>query len=457
MMHLLRVALTLVVLVGGSGASLAVGQGRPATDRSADTTTVQQGPSGDAQLEQQLQAVFSQVEAFQGMTVSVQHGVAHLRGTVVDPQQATEAERLAQEFEGILYVENDVTADADLASRVAPAVSRFQEYGQTVIEYLPVGLVALFTLLVTGGLARWVGSWKAEKRLRLRPMAWSLVQRLIQVVMVLIGLVVTFDLLGVTSLVGALLGTAGVAGLVLGFAFQDIIENYLAGVLLSVRQPFRVNDLVSIDGYEGRVVRLTARELVLFTVEGNHVRLPNAMVFKNVLLNYTMNARRLSVFEVGVHPQEDLATVQRLGTDTLQAMKGILDDPPPFAQIKALSDSSVTVRYHGWVDQTEADFLKVQSEAIRLVKAALDEADIDLPEPTYRIIQMPPFAASVAEETEETEERTPSVREQARTVDVASDGRLEAQVDAEAHRPDEPNLLVDAYEDEETKESGERE
>lgn len=259
--------------------------------------------------------------------------------------------------------------------------------------------------------------------------------------LVLIGLVVTFDLLGVTSLVGALLGTAGVAGLAVGFAFRDIIENYLAGVLMSIRQPFRVNDIVSIEGHDGRVVRMTARELVLLTFEGNHVRMPNATVFKNVLVNYTLNARRLVVFEVDVGVEEDLATVQRLGTDTLAAMNGILDEPPPFACIITLGDSSVTVRYHGWVDQSDADFIKVQSEAIRLVKATLDEAGVEMPEPTFRIVQMPAFEPSASDETKDVSPT--SVRDQARVVDVEPDGRMEVQVDQEAHDPEEPNLLAE--------------
>jgi small-conductance mechanosensitive channel len=435
-----QLGVALFLLAWGGGVWMGHAQEAPSPEPApADTDMVQQVPaSDDLQLEQRLQATIGEVEAFQGISVTVQHGVAHLQGTVVDPQQATEAERLAREFEGILYVENDVTAETDLVDRVTPAVSRIQEYGHIFVEYLPVGLVALLILLLTGGIARWIGGWEARRRLRLSPLAWSLVRRLIQVVLVLVGLVVTFDLLGVTSLVGALLGTAGVAGLALGFAFKDIIENYLAGVLLSVRQPFRVNDLVSIDGHEGRVVRLTARELVLFTFEGNHVRLPNATVFKNVLVNYTLNERRLAVFEVGVHPQEDLAAVQRLGIETLGAMVGILEEPPPFARVVAISDSSVTVRYHGWVNQAEADFFKVQSEAIRLVKTALDEAGIDLPEPTYRIIQMPSFEEPAGEEKQMPPQ---SVQEQARSVDVAPDGRMEAQVDEEAHDPDEPNLL----------------
>ncbi len=443
----LRLSLVLVVVLWGGPASPATAQVPSSDSGLADVDTTQaRQRAADAQLERQLQATFSEIEAFEEISVTVRHGVAQLEGTVVDPQAAAEAERLAQEFDGILYVENDVSPETDLSDRVTPVVSRFEEYGARFLEYLPVGLIGLLFLLITVGVARWVGKWEPGRRFGLSPLAWSLVYRCLQVLLVLIGLVVTFDLLGVTSLVGAVLGTAGVAGLAIGFAFQDIIENYLAGVLLSVRQPFRVNDVVAIEGHEGRVVRMTARELVLFTFEGNHVRMPNATVFKNVLVNYTLNARRLVAFEVGVGVEEDLARVQSLGTDTLAAMSGILDDPPPFARIVTLGDSSVTVRYHGWVDQGEVDFSKARSEAVRLVKAALDEAGVEMPEPTYRIVQMPAFESPAPEEhrPEEHKDVAPSsVRDQARTADVKRDGRLEAQVDEEAHDPDEPNLLAE--------------
>lgn len=422
----------------------AAAQVAPSADTAAsDTSDIRSARSpDDAELEQRLQATFGEIDEFEGITVDVRHGVVHLEGAVVNPNQADEAQRLAQEFAGVVYVDNDVTAETDLADRVTPAVSRLQEYGRAFVEYLPVGLVAIFVILLTGAMARWIGTWEVGKRLRLSSVAWTLVRRSIQVVLVLVGLLVTFDLLGVTSLVGALLGTAGVAGLAIGFAFQDIIENYLAGVLLSLRRPFRINDFVSIGGHEGRVVRMTARELVLLTFEGNHVRMPNATVFKSVLVNYTLNPNRLVVFDVGIGTDVDLVTVQRLGVETLAAMNGILEEPPPFARIKALGDSSVQVRFHGWVDQSEVDFFKVQSEAIRLVKATFDEADIDMPDPTFRIVQ-----ASAAEPSEvegpEMERLSESVQEQARTADVERDGRMEAQVAEEAQRPDEENLLTD--------------
>ncbi len=393
--------------------------------------------SADAALEARLQSIYRQVEAFQDIQVRVQQGVVHLQGRVVQPQQADQAAELARSLDDVIYVANDVSAETDLADRVTPAVSRLQGYGTAAVEFLPVVLLALLVVLITLGAARWIGGWGVPKRLHVSPMVWGLLLRVVQIGVALVGLVVTFDLLGVTSLVGALLGTAGVAGLAIGFAFQDIIENYLAGVLLSLRQPFRVNDVVSIAEQEGRVVRLTAREVVLLTFDGNHVRLPNATVFKSVITNYTLNTQRLFYFDVGVGSEEDLTEVQQVGVDTLDAMKGVLAEPPPFARVRELGDSSVTVRLHGWVDQEEADFHKVQSEAIRLVKQAFEEHDVEMPEPTYRLQlyqagDAPPHAPKGS---------ASPVAEQAQQIDVVRDNRLERKVEEELRTSDEPNLL----------------
>ncbi len=93
---------------------------------------------------------------------------------------------------------------------------------------------------------------------------------------------VALEILDATAIVGALLGTAGVLGVALGFAFKDILENYLAGILMSLRQPFSPRDHVVIDGNEGLVIALNSRATILMTLDGNHLRLPNALVFRSV-------------------------------------------------------------------------------------------------------------------------------------------------------------------------------
>ena len=158
------------------------------------------------------------------------------------------------------------------------------------------------------------------------------------------GVLVALEIMDATALVGAVLGTAGVLGVALGFAFKETLENYLAGILMSLRQPFAPRDHVVIDGNEGLVVALTSRATILMTPDGNHLRLPNALVFRSVTLNYTRNPSRRFEFDVGVAGAEDLLKAQRVGIDTLAALDGVLADPPPRAHIAGLGDSSSASR-----------------------------------------------------------------------------------------------------------------
>jgi small-conductance mechanosensitive channel len=252
-----------------------------------------------------------------------------------------------------------------------------------------------------------------------------------------VGVLLALELLNATALVGATLGAAGVVGIAVGFAFRDIIENYLAGLLLSVRHPFEPNDLVSIGGEEGKVVRLTSRATTLLTLAGNHVRIPNSTVFKSVLVNFSRNPLRRIDFEVGVASTEDLAAVQELGVGVISSIDAVLDEPPPLCLVERLGDSSVTLHVYAWLDQRETDFFKARSEAIRVVKTAFDDAGVDTRSPIYQVIMQPD------EERPETEVARPAV-EPIEVGDTAADAGLDEQVESE-RAAEGPDLLdVDA-------------
>jgi len=130
---------------------------------------------------------------------------------------------------------------------------------------------------------------------------------------------------------------------------------------------------------------------------------------------------------------QELALLRNL----LDCTNLVLPDPPPFARVRELGDSTVLVRFHGWVNPEETDFQKVRSEALRLVKQAFDEADIEMPEPTYRLQlyqagEAPPHAPKRPEG---------SIAEQAQSIDVLAEGHPEARVEEELRSSDEPNLL----------------
>ena len=254
------------------------------------------------------------------------------------------------------------------------------------------------------------------------------------------------ELLDATSIVAAILGTAGVLGLALSFAFRDIVEHYLASIILSVRNPFLTHDYVEVDGVAGKVVRLTTSETVLMTADGNSVRIPNATVFKSRITNYTRNPLRRFDFAVGVGADEDLARAQQIGVDALQELPGVLKDPAPSCFVEELGDSAVNLRFFGWVDQTQSEFLKVKSHAIKLLKTLMDLNDVDLPVPTFAVDIRRGKSAEQRKRLEraadpEADAKRREALADARLAEVAVDRDLDAQIEKELRVTDEDNLL----------------
>jgi small conductance mechanosensitive channel len=267
-----------------------------------------------------------------------------------------------------------------------PVLQRLLDEAYRLLAALPMLLLALLIIWVAWLLGRWISRRKViDRAARSNPFMQDLVRTTVRWLVLGTGFVIALELMQATALVGAVLGTAGVLGVALGFAFKDILENYLAGILMSVRQPFAPRDHVVIDDNEGIILSLTSRATILMTLDGNHLRLPNAMVFRSVILNFTRNPSRRFDVEVGIGVNEDLLMAQQIGIAELARIQGVIATPPPRALIVALGDSNVQMRFHGWVDQRTHDFLQVRSEAIRRVKLALEEAGMDMPEPIYRV------------------------------------------------------------------------
>ncbi len=265
-------------------------------------------------------------------------------------------------------------------------INHLWEECYVLLAGLPMLLLALIVVCLSLLIGRWLSRRALVAKLADRnPLLRELSRTSVRWAVALVGVLIALEILDATALVGAVLGTAGVLGVALGFAFKDTVENYLAGVLMSLRQPFAARDYVVIDGNEGTVIALTSRATILMTPDGNHLRLPNALVFRSVTLNYTRNPSRRFSFDVGIGVNEDLLCAQAIGVETLSKLDGVLQQPPPRAFISSLGDSNVQVRYLAWVDQRSHDYSMVRSEGIRLLKLALEEAGIDLPEPIYRV------------------------------------------------------------------------
>lgn len=400
----------------------------PARKISAQTTRGQ-----DQAVERRLREIFSELEGANRVGVEVRSGVVTLTGQVSSQTTRKQAVEIARQLEGVVEVQDETTPVRGISGQIAPAFQRLRKLVSDLVVSLPLIVFAVAIFLVFWLLAFLLGKWHGlYGRFTNNALLADSLRQLIKLAVLAAGLVVAFELLDATALIGTVLGAAGLLGLALGFALRDTVENYIAGVLLSMRQPFVRNDWVEIEGQEGHVLRLTSRATIIMTLDGNHVRIPNAMVLNRIVINYTRNPVRRFHFDVGVSVDSNIVAAQDLAAKTLLAMEGVIEDPPPRVDLQALGDFNIILRAYGWVDQRRFDFLKVKSEATRLVKQAFDAAGIVMPEPIYTLRMQEPVPKAPAADQRESAGPKNAIDVQRRTEmeqQIAEDRRKSGALD----------------------------
>jgi small-conductance mechanosensitive channel len=410
----------------------------------------------DAEIAARISGVLQEIGGYERVDVGVSSGVVTLQGEVLDRAAESELLRLVNRVSGVVAIENELRQSTSLEERLAPAWDRLMTRIEEGISLLPIILVALaaFLAIVAIGwtLTTRIAIWK---RLAPNEFIADIYRSVARVIFMLIGIVIALDILNATALIGAVLGAAGVAGLALGFAVRDTVENFIASILLSLRQPFRPNDLVEIEGDIGRVARLTSRATILISDEGNHIRIPNSTVFKGRIVNFTKDSKRRFNFDLGVDADSDLAGAMTTATAAISSLPFVLQDPPVSAWISTVGDSNVVVSFAAWVDQDRTDFKKARGEAIRASKIALEHAGYGLPEPIYRIRLDTSLAAAVASADEAassasvtTKSPSPDTKLPDAALPQGIESATKEAVKAERRSGGSDNLLVEGREQE---------
>jgi small-conductance mechanosensitive channel len=402
----LCLTLTLALTVAAGLPSLALAQQSEAEP--AGAVTLQPGADHDALIAERITSIFAQIPQFQSLQVSVNSGVVALTGQIANEAQAQRALKLAHRVEGAIAVDDRVVRTLDLQDNLNPLWDSLQNTLRGWVRALPLLLVALSILVIVAfaghRLADYNPLWS---RLTKNPFLAELAGHAVRLVTILLGLLLALNILGATALMGTLLGGAGVLGLAISFAVKDSMENYISSIMLSIRQPFRAQEHVVINDYEGVVVRLTSRSTVLMTLDGNHLRIPNATVFKAVILNYTRNPQRRFDFVLGVDAEDDPAQAIQTGLAALQQLDWVLADPEPHGIIQSVGDSNILIKFMAWIDQRETDYGKARSLSIRASKNALEAQGFTLPEPIYRLrFDQTPATLVVTDSSEKQVEAT---------------------------------------------------
>ncbi|HVI60040.1 MAG TPA: mechanosensitive ion channel domain-containing protein [Luteimonas sp.] len=416
--------------------AIAAPPGADAPTGSAAAPTSAKDTPRDTAATRQLQARLTTDQDLKEVTASVDEGVAELDGTVLQAAHKAEAGEIATKTPGVAAVVNNVEVDDSLGSHFASAWSQVVARLAGVAAKAPLLLVALVIVLF----AAWLGGVLSRNLglLRLRtdnPYMDGLFRRTIRVLVTLVGVVLALNLLGLSSLMGAVLGSAGVVGLALGFAFKDIAENYIAGVLLSVRKPFSPGEQIRIDAYEGKVVALTSRATILMTMDGNQLQLPNALVFKSVLLNFSQNPKRRFDFRATIDGSHSIRQAQTLALEAYAGIDGVLDDPAPSWTVVQNAPTGIELQFFGWVDQRASDLGKVRSEAIRLTKAAYARAGIQSPRTVQHVV--------ISREPDAAPRATPAEPAHSGAVDTSVNRDIDDQL-AQAQRAGAARNMLDA-------------
>lgn len=208
------------------------------------------------------------------------------------------------------------------------------------------------------------------------PFAARFLGRLLGYVIVLAGTVYALGALGVR--IGPLLGALGIAGVALAFALQDIIENFVAGLILQVRRPFVPGEQVTVGEFEGTVQDVNARAVVVVTPDGERAVVPAGDVLANPIVNLTRLGLRRTTLEIGVAYDTDLERAGEVLLEAAAATPAVKADPPPETRVCAFADSAITIALRFWHDPSIAAMWAARDRMAVAAKSALDEAGIEI-------------------------------------------------------------------------------
>jgi small conductance mechanosensitive channel len=256
-----------------------------------------------------------------------------------------------------------------------------------------------------------------------------LIGRTTYVAVLCVGATIALSIAGIdlTAIIAAI-------GFGFGFAMQDLVANFVAGILILLNRPFSIGDFIQVNSTVGKVEEIQSRATILKALDGTKVIVPNADLFKNQVTSFTSNPFRRIDIDVGVDYRTDLPHASRVILEALRAHQKVLQDPPPAILLDSFGDSSVDFIARFWVE-SRSPFLKIKSEVTHLIKQHLDAAGIEMPFNTQNLVFdrenegvfLPTYPVSQEEMKEQAKRRATQEAQLSEQV-AASDDRVSKMV-----------------------------
>jgi small-conductance mechanosensitive channel len=254
---------------------------------------------------------------------------------------------------------------------------------ERMVEVVPAILLAIAVIFITRysvrparRLTRAVTE-KLTDNFSLQLLAVQIATVALWVVGVLVACILVFPGLALGDII-ALLGLSSVA---VGFAFQDIFKNFLAGILLLINQPFRVNDQIIVSDYEGTVDSIEIRSTKIRNYRGERIVIPNSVVFTNAIEVLTENSFRRTDLSIGLDYNTSLPEARQLLLEAASGVEGVLAEPAVEVDIVEFGGSSIDFVVRYWTRPTQGIVRRTRTQVIMALKAACDRADLNIPYP----------------------------------------------------------------------------
>lgn len=263
-------------------------------------------------------------------------------------------------------------------------VSKLSEWMKDIVTMFPNLVLASIVLIIGFFIAKWFGKKTRAilKRITKIDIISNLFGSVVNAVILGIVFLTVLRILNLDKALGTALAGAGIVGLAVAFAFQDIAANFVSGVVLSIRMPMRIGHLIQVKDFTGTVLRINLRDTVIRTFHGHDVIIPNKVVFDSPIINYSISKKRCIDLVVGISYEDHLPDVKSIALDALKEINHRLEQQGILFYYTDFGDSSINFFVRLWLKETnQAFFLETRSEAIMIIKRAFDDNNISIPFP----------------------------------------------------------------------------
>lgn len=270
------------------------------------------------------------------------------------------------------------------ANKSNEVTEKLSTWNDQLVGLLPNLVLAVIIIVAFSLIARLVRSWIRSLGYRVsdNKAVSNLFALLAYIGTLITGLAIALQIMNLDGAATSILAGAGIAGVAIGFAFQDIAANFIAGVVLAVQRPMKIGDLVETHDIFGIVRHINLRSTEIETLQGQLVHIPNKDILLNPMTDYSHKSQRRVDIEIGVSYSDDLVRAKKVAIGAITSLKGINKSLPVDLYYSDFGDSSITFTLRFWAPfKKQTDYLEIRSQAIIAIKKAFDAEGIIIPFP----------------------------------------------------------------------------